>query len=146
MGAFRIPVFTWMAVVMSLLMIWAIPSLTAAQAMLLLDRYVGTHFFDAQAGADVLLWQHLFWFFGHPEVYILILPGFGMVSEVIPVFSRKPLFGYGSGPVDDDDWARPGALAARRTHPVVGALECHRATGADGRAGPPARAGRNLLE
>jgi cytochrome c oxidase subunit I len=95
MSAFRIPVFVWMSVLMAGLMIWAIPSLTAAQVMLLLDRYVGTHFFDAAAGADVLLWQHLFWFFGHPEVYILILPGFGIISEVIPVFSRRPLFGYG---------------------------------------------------
>ena len=72
----------------------AIPPLTAALIMLLLDRHLGAHFFDAQNGGSAYLWQHLFWFFGHPEVYILILPVFGMVSEVIPVFSRKVLFGY----------------------------------------------------
>ncbi len=90
----RIPVFVWMSAITGLLIIWAIPSLTAAQVMLLLDRHVGTHFFDTSAGADPLLWQHLFWFFGHPEVYIMVLPAFGIMSEVVPVFSRKPLFGY----------------------------------------------------
>jgi cytochrome c oxidase subunit 1 len=70
------------------------PPLTAAQAMLLLDRYLGAHFFDTQAGGSAVLWQHLFWFFGHPEVYILILPGFAYVCEIIPVFSRKVIFGY----------------------------------------------------
>ncbi len=72
----------------------AIPPLTASLIMILLDRNLGAHFFDTQNGGSALLWQHLFWFFGHPEVYILILPVFGMVSEIIPVFSRKVLFGY----------------------------------------------------
>ena len=72
----------------------AIPPLTVSLVMILLDRQLGAHFFDVQNGGSAYLWQHLFWFFGHPEVYILILPVFGMVSEVIPVFSRKVLFGY----------------------------------------------------
>jgi cytochrome c oxidase subunit I len=90
----RLPVFVWMSALTGLLLMWAIPSLTAAQVMLLLDRHLGTHFFDASAGADPLLWQHLFWFFGHPEVYIMVLPAFGIISEVVPVFARKPIFGY----------------------------------------------------
>jgi cytochrome c oxidase subunit 1 len=69
------------------------PPLTAAQIMLLLDRYLGAHFFDTQAGGDAVLWQHFFWIFGHPEVYILIIPGFACISEIVPVFSRKPMFG-----------------------------------------------------
>ena len=72
----------------------AIGPLTAAQIMLLLDRYLGAHFFDTQAGGSAVLWQHFFWIFGHPEVYILIIPGFAIVSEIIPVFSRKAIFGY----------------------------------------------------
>ena len=76
------------------MMLIAMPPLTAAQIMLLLDRYLGAHFFDTQAGGSAVLWQHFFWIFGHPEVYILILPGFGFVSEIIPVFSRKAIFGY----------------------------------------------------
>jgi cytochrome c oxidase subunit I len=94
MTPLRMPVFVWMVLVNSFLIIWAIPALTAAQSMLLVDRYLGSHFFDASAGGDPVLWQHLFWFFGHPEVYIMVLPAFGMISEVIPVFSRKPIFGY----------------------------------------------------
>jgi cytochrome c oxidase subunit 1 len=70
------------------------PPLTAAQLMLLLDRYLGARFFDTQAGGSALLWQHFFWIFGHPEVYVLMLPGFAAASEIIPVFSRKPMFGY----------------------------------------------------
>jgi len=90
----RMPLFTWMVLVTSFLLLFALPSVTAASIMLLLDRHIGTHFFQAGAGGDPLLWQHLFWSFGHPEVYILILPAFGMISEILPVFSRKPIFGY----------------------------------------------------
>lgn len=92
----KMPLFVWMMLVTSILVLIAIPPLTAAQVMLLLDRTLGAHFFDTQAGGDALLWQHLFWFFGHPEVYILALPAFGMISEIIPVFSRKVIFGYES--------------------------------------------------
>ena len=90
----RMPLFVWMTLVTSFLLLFAIPSVTAAALLLLLDRHLGTHFFQAGVGGDPLLWQHLFWSFGHPEVYILILPAFGMISEILPVFSRKPLFGY----------------------------------------------------
>jgi heme/copper-type cytochrome/quinol oxidase subunit 1 len=95
MTASRIPVFVWMSVITAFLIIWAIPSLTAAQVMLLFDRELGTDFFKPGQGGNPILWQHLFWFFGHPEVYIMVLPAFGIISEVIPVFSRKPIFGYG---------------------------------------------------
>jgi cytochrome c oxidase subunit I len=94
MTPLRMPVFVWMVLINSFLIIGAIPALTAAQSMLLTDRYLGAHFFDASAGGDPVLWQHLFWFFGHPEVYIMVLPAFGMISEIVPVFSRKPIFGY----------------------------------------------------
>jgi heme/copper-type cytochrome/quinol oxidase subunit 1/heme/copper-type cytochrome/quinol oxidase subunit 3 len=94
LSAFRMPVFVWMTLINAFLIIWAIPSLTGAQVMLIFDRELGTAFFDASRGGDPLLWQHLFWFFGHPEVYIMVLPAFGMVSEVIPVFARKAIFGY----------------------------------------------------
>ncbi|HLY30134.1 MAG TPA: cbb3-type cytochrome c oxidase subunit I, partial [Ktedonobacterales bacterium] len=90
----RMPLFTWMIMVTSFLLIFALPSLTVASALLLFDRHLGTHFYQASAGGDPLLWQHLFWSFGHPEVYILILPAFGMISEILPVFSGKPIFGY----------------------------------------------------
>ncbi len=90
----RIPVFVWMVVITSILAVFSLPSLTTAAVLLLLDRTVNTHFFVVSQGGDALLWQHLFWFFGHPEVYILILPAFGIVSEIVPVFSSKPLFGY----------------------------------------------------
>src|SRR5919204_6218773 len=95
MGWFQLPVFSWMSLVTAFLILAAIPALTAAQIMLLIDRYLGAHFFDVAAGGDAVLWQHLFWYFGHPEVYIMALPGFGIISEIVPVFSRKPLFGYG---------------------------------------------------
>jgi cytochrome c oxidase subunit 1 len=90
----RMPMFVWMTFVTSVIAIFALPSLTTATLLLLLDRLVGTHFYNVAAGGSALLWQHLFWFFGHPEVYIMILPAMGLISEVIPVFSRKPLFGF----------------------------------------------------
>jgi cytochrome c oxidase subunit 1 len=90
----KVPFFVWTILWTSVLIVFAIPPLTSAAGMVLLDRNLGAHFFDVQNGGSALLWQHLFWFFGHPEVYILILPVFGMVSEIIPVFSRKVLFGY----------------------------------------------------
>jgi cytochrome c oxidase subunit 1/cytochrome c oxidase subunit I+III len=88
----RLPLFVWMTFVNSFLILFALPVLNAALAMLFIDRQFNAHFFAR--GGSPLLWQHLFWAFGHPEVYILILPAFGMISEVIPVFSRKPIFGY----------------------------------------------------
>ena len=88
------PVFTWMMLINAFLIIAAFPALNAALAMLLLDRQLHAHFFDPNTGGSALLWQHLFWLFGHPEVYILILPSFGILSEVFAVFSRKPVFGY----------------------------------------------------
>src|SRR5271169_498388 len=90
----RMPLFTWMNLVMSGLVLVAVSPLTAAQIMLLLDRYLGGHFFDTQAGGSAVIWMHFFWIFGHPEVYVLIIPGFAVASEIIPVFSRKPIFGY----------------------------------------------------
>jgi cytochrome c oxidase subunit 1 len=89
----RMPLFVWLMLVVSAMVVLALPPLTAAQIMLLLDRYLGAHFFDTQAGGSAVLWQHFFWLFGHPEVYILVLPGFACASEIIPVFSRKPIFG-----------------------------------------------------
>src|SRR2546425_1110280 len=94
MTFFRITLFTWSVLVTSFLLVLAMPFLTVAGVLLLFDRMAGTNFFAVGQGADPLLWQYLFWFFGHPEVYIMILPGFGVISEVLPVFSRKPIFGY----------------------------------------------------
>ena len=94
MTLLRMPVFTWMTFVVQLLLVFALPVITVALILLTFDRLWGANFFNVSEGADPLLWQHLFWIFGHPEVYIMILPSFGIVSEVIPVFSRKPIFGY----------------------------------------------------
>ena len=94
MTMWRIPIFAWEMVATSLLIFMAFPSLAAALLLLFVDRHLGGHAFDPSYGGNAVLWQHLFWFFGHPEVYVLILPYFGVVSEIIPVFSRKPIFGY----------------------------------------------------
>lgn len=94
MRLMRMPIFTWMTLVTSVLLATAMAVLTVGLTELLFDRFFGATFFDTSAGADPVLWQHIFWMFGHPEVYILILPMLGMVAEVIPTFSRKPLFGY----------------------------------------------------
>jgi cytochrome c oxidase subunit 1 len=90
----RLPLFVWTMTVTSFLAVFSLPSLTTAVLLLFLDRQLGAHFYNVGQGGTALLWQHLFWFFGHPEVYILILPAMGIVSEVIPVFSGKTLFGY----------------------------------------------------
>ena len=94
MTLMRMPIFTWMSFVVQFLVVLAFPVITVALVFLQFDRFFGTNFYTIAKGADPLLWQHLFWVFGHPEVYILILPAFGLVSEVLPTFSRKPLFGY----------------------------------------------------
>jgi cytochrome c oxidase subunit I len=90
----KMPVLVWLALVVAFMMLVVLPPLSAAQAMLLLDRYLGAHFFDTQAGGSAILWQHFFWIFGHPEVYVLVIPAFAFASEIIPVFSRKVIFGY----------------------------------------------------
>jgi cytochrome c oxidase subunit I len=93
MTLMRLPLFVWMTMVVQFLVVLAFPPVTIGLIYLMFDRFFGTHFYDVAAGGDLHLWQHLFWIFGHPEVYILILPAFGIVSEVLPTFSRKPLFG-----------------------------------------------------
>ena len=90
----KMPLLVWLNLVMASLVILAVSPLTAAQIMLLVDRYLGGHFFDTQAGGSAVLWMHFFWVFGHPEVYVLVLPAFAFASEIIPVFSRKAMFGY----------------------------------------------------
>jgi cytochrome c oxidase subunit I len=90
----KMPVFTWMILVVQFLLVFSLPVITVALVLLMFQRSFGATFFDVAQGADPLLWQHLFWIFGHPEVYILVLPAFGIISEVLPTFSRKPLFGY----------------------------------------------------
>lgn len=94
MSFMRMPLFTWTTMVTSILIVLAFPVITVALIELMFDRLFGTTFFTTATGGDPILWQHLFWVFGHPEVYILILPAMGIISEVVPVFSRKPLFGY----------------------------------------------------
>jgi cytochrome c oxidase subunit 1 len=90
----RMPLLVWLYLVMSMMVFVTISPLTAAQIMLILDRYLGSHFFDTQAGGSAVLWMHYFWIFGHPEVYVLILPTFAFANEIVPVFSRKAIFGY----------------------------------------------------
>ncbi len=94
MGWGRLPLYCWAMLTQSILLIISLPVIAGAVTLLLTDRHFGTHFYDATNGGSPILWQHLFWFFGHPEVYILVLPGFGIISEVLPVFARKPIFGY----------------------------------------------------
>jgi len=94
MSWMRMPLFVWSMLTYGILLLVALPTVAAAVTMLLLDRQAGTHFFIPSKGGSVLLYQHMFWFFGHPEVYIMVLPAFGMISEILPVFSRKPIFGY----------------------------------------------------
>lgn len=94
MDLLKMPIFTWMLLVTQFLLLFGIPVITVALFLLTFDRSFGANFFNVAEGGSPLLWQHLFWIFGHPEVYILILPAFGVLSEVIPVFSRKPIFGY----------------------------------------------------
>ncbi len=94
MSMFRMPIFTWNMLVTSVLILIAFPVLTSAACMLLADRILGAHIFDVSNGGSAILWQHLFWFFGHPEVYIAALPFFGIVTEILPVFSKRPVFGY----------------------------------------------------
>ena len=103
MTMFRMPIFTWNTLITSILVLMAFPVLAAALFALEADRVFGAHVFDA-ANGGAMLWQHLFWFFGHPEVYIIALPFFGIISEILPVFSRKPIFGYKTpGRRDDRD-------------------------------------------
>jgi cytochrome c oxidase subunit I len=90
----KMPLLVWLNLVMAAMVLLAISPLTAAQIMLSLDRFLGAHFFDTQAGGSAVMWMHFFWIFGHPEVYVLVIPAFAFVSEIIPVFSRKPIFGY----------------------------------------------------
>ncbi len=94
MTLFRMPLLPWLYATVSFLVLVAVSPLTAAQAMLMIDRYLGGHFFDTQAGGSAILWAHFFWIFGHPEVYVLVLPAFAFANEIIPVFSRKAIFGY----------------------------------------------------
>ncbi len=94
MKMMRMPVFTWMTLIVSLLIVFAFPAITIALAQLMFDRMFDTNFFQIAEGGQPILWQHLFWIFGHPEVYILVLPAMGIVSEVLPTFAKKPLFGY----------------------------------------------------
>jgi cytochrome c oxidase subunit 1 len=90
----KMPLFAWLNLVMAAMVLLAISPLTAAQIMLSLDRFLGAHFFDTLAGGSAVMWMHFFWIFGHPEVYVLVIPAFAFASEIIPVFSRKPIFGY----------------------------------------------------
>jgi cytochrome c oxidase subunit I len=94
MSMMRMPLFVWAILTYALLLLLALPTVSAAVTLLLLDRHFGTHFFIPSQGGNIVLYQHMFWFFGHPEVYIMVLPAMGVISEILPVFSRKPVFGY----------------------------------------------------
>src|SRR6185436_2082643 len=94
MKMLRMPMFCWMSFITQILLLLAFPVITVALVFVMMDRHFGSHFFIPEGGGDPVLWQHLFWIFGHTEVYILILPAFGIVSEVLPVHAKKPLFGY----------------------------------------------------
>src|SRR5207248_3540311 len=94
MALHRMPLFLWNMAVTSFMVVFALPALTTANVLLELDRKFGTHFYDPAGGGSTLLWQHLFWIFGHPDVYIIFLPAIGMISAVVPVFARRPIVGY----------------------------------------------------
>ena len=94
MTLFRMPILVWTVLVTSVLVLMGTPVLTSALVMLFIDRNFGGAFFDPTLGGSAILWQNIFWFYSHPAVYIMVLPGMGVISEIIPVFSRKPLFGY----------------------------------------------------
>ena len=94
MTLFRMPIMVWTVLVTSVLVLMATPVITSALIMLFIDRNYGGSFFDPSRGGDAILYQNVFWFYSHPAVYVMILPAMGMVSEILPVFSRKPLFGY----------------------------------------------------
>jgi cytochrome c oxidase subunit I+III len=90
----RVPLFAWAVLVTSFMVLFAMPSVMLASSALIMDRLIGTHFYNPAEGGDAVLWQHLFWFFGHPEVYLIFIPGLGFLSSIIPTFSRRPMFGY----------------------------------------------------
>src|SRR5262249_35125234 len=109
----KMPLFSWLYLVLSSMVLVAVSPLSAAQLMLLGDRFLGMHFFATEAGGSAVLWQHFFWIFGHPEVYVLVIPAWAILNEVVPVFSRKAMFGYpimvaaviGVGAVSISVWA-----------------------------------------